>query len=212
MQVWRSAGTLTQRVMALLHLWAYGVYPLLLLQILLAPVMVFLETTVTSQLPAWLLLFSISNVGFALGFPLVQLVQGRRWSSLPLELGVALVLGVGLSISNSVSVAEGLLLQHTGEFHRTPKSGSQQRPVSGEIVMLAEVALFLWLCFWCYQCILAGANVSVLLPSLFHAVSCLVISLWQLAECFPVLCCPMLKHCFWRWLVRLRIWLTLLHA
>jgi cellulose synthase/poly-beta-1,6-N-acetylglucosamine synthase-like glycosyltransferase len=113
------------KVAAILHVSGYFTSVFALVLALVTPLlMLLLGARSTRTAPQWLSLISV--IGF---MPMVamfvsQCAQRRTrrfWHSLPM----AVVLGIGVSLSNSVAVLVGLFGKASGEFVRTPKSVSQ---------------------------------------------------------------------------------------
>jgi hypothetical protein len=75
----------------------------------------------TRNVPQWLSMLSLIGFTPLVAMFVAQWSQGnlrKFWSSLP----VAILLGVGVSLSNTVAVLVGLFDKTSGEFVRTPKS------------------------------------------------------------------------------------------
>jgi cellulose synthase/poly-beta-1,6-N-acetylglucosamine synthase-like glycosyltransferase len=120
----RSDLPLEQKITALMHMSGYMSNVFALLLALVTPLfMLLLGSRGTHSLPQWLSI--LSAVGFIpiIAMFVAQAAQGhlrKFWKGLPM----AVVLGVGVSLSNTVAVLTGLLGKSSGEFVRTPKSVS----------------------------------------------------------------------------------------
>ncbi len=148
-RVWAGPWPVTKRAFGLLHLSSYLVHPLLL-----GLLLVTLPLAAAGADPAAPLAF-LSVASF--GPPLLYAVAQRRlnpsrwlrnWAYLPL----LMLLGAGLSLSNTLAVLQGLFGRE-GEFMRTPKfdaaqgAGAWQRSAYRlrlQPVVLGEVAFTLY--------------------------------------------------------------------
>lgn len=128
-RVWASDLPLRVKLEAFVHLTSNFTYPLLLaLGVLLLPLL--LGTSNTP--PAWLWALQASLIGLGILPVCIFLAMGQRLAGargwrVPVNVLAALVLGIGLSVSNARAVFEGLG-QHPGDWQRTPKSGDGARP------------------------------------------------------------------------------------
>lgn len=124
-RIWRSSGSLGEKLEATLHLTHYSVSLWMVLLALLARPMLF--AFADSQLMtdwAWLAWGLIYFAAFA---PSLVYIYARyslcgSWTGLRTIPGM-MILGCGLCVSNSLAVLRGFTLRG-GEFVRTPKSGS----------------------------------------------------------------------------------------
>jgi hypothetical protein len=99
-----------------LHLTGYLVHPLMLLVILLTFPMSFSHSWVVLGAP-WLM---IAAVGPPLMYSVTQITDGKEWRHRLRLLPVLVMLGMGLSLSNTWAVLQAVLgVHHT--FQRTPK-------------------------------------------------------------------------------------------
>ncbi len=145
-RVWRSDRPLTTRIAAMIHLGSYLIHPMLLLLLLSIPPLLLLG----GAPPSPLALIGLTSLGppllYAVG---QQRLYGegwwRRWAYLPL----LTLLGMGVCLSNSLAVWQGLRTRG-GVFERTPKfrverthdrwrSSSYALPL--DHIMAAELAL-----------------------------------------------------------------------
>ena len=128
-RVLTSPRRLYSRFDAFMHLVAYAIHPLILLNILLFPPL--LLRSATSPLLARLIDPLGVLFGLALFAPVSFLAYAQRalyrdWLRRLRWLPFALVLGTGLAVSNTRAVLDALL-GRSSEFIRTPKWGVQRR-------------------------------------------------------------------------------------
>ena len=116
-RIWQGSWQPFTRVAALVHLGGYLIHPLLLLLLLVTPLLILLGSQ-----PFWAQAYlSLVSIGPP---ALYALAQGRlhprgwlrRWAFLPF----LMLLGMGLSLSNSVAAVQALF-GRGGAFLRTPK-------------------------------------------------------------------------------------------
>jgi cellulose synthase/poly-beta-1,6-N-acetylglucosamine synthase-like glycosyltransferase len=116
--LWRARLTLTQRVMATLHLCQYIPHPLMIILLLLTPPLMVAHEL--QNLP-------LGSLGLAgLGPPLVYIISQRTlysdWWRRLLAFPVLLALGTGIAWNNTRAVVKGFLPSgKRTEFLRTPK-------------------------------------------------------------------------------------------
>jgi cellulose synthase/poly-beta-1,6-N-acetylglucosamine synthase-like glycosyltransferase len=146
-RVWQSGWPRTARLAGLIHLGGYLIHPLLLIMLLVALPLMLLGIDPAPQLT----LFSLASLGPPLLYAVGQRTLHpqdwwRRWAYLP----VLALLGMGLSLNNTVAVWQGFF-QPGGQFLRTPKfrvesSGdvwqrsNYRLPL--DLIWLGEVTLF----------------------------------------------------------------------
>jgi len=106
---------------ALLHLTGNVGYPLVLLLAVLIPI----TLPRASALPNWVhaLALIVCTLPVILFYDSSQRALGRSLVQRLRDVPAAIVLGIGLSVSQTRAVWEGLR-RHTGEFVRTPKRGA----------------------------------------------------------------------------------------
>jgi cellulose synthase/poly-beta-1,6-N-acetylglucosamine synthase-like glycosyltransferase len=114
--LWRSGFSLSQRIMATLHLCQYIPHPLMVMMLLLTPPLLIAHSL--QKLPLGLL----GIVG--LGPPLVYVISQRSlypdWKRRILAFPMLVAIGTGIAWSNTQAVFGGLM-GNRGEFRRTPK-------------------------------------------------------------------------------------------
>lgn len=182
--VWRNPMlTLSQRVMATLHLCQYLVHPLIILMILLTPPL--LAARMLQN-------YGLGVLGIAgLGPPLLYIISQRAiygdWKRRILALPAVVMLGTGMAWSNSRAVIGGLLNRRE-EFKRTPKFAHQRHGNTYARVLnknffwelaLAFYALWgAWTALW-----LAPAFVPYLL---LYAIAFGAVALWGMRDALAV--------------------------
>ena len=159
--VWRGEGGGARKFFAAVHLCGYGMHPLLCTFMILGPVIA-AGSARGLAVPFWTQLLAPSCLGFLLGFPIVQRWRGRDWRRIGPELALTLVVGVGVSVSNTLAVGRGLFLRASGEFVRTPKSG-EGRPAARyrlkiDGAVFWELAMAVWLGAWALALWRGGAR------------------------------------------------------
>lgn len=153
----RSAWPWWKKLLARIHLSGYFINPLVLLLVLITPP--FAASGGAALLPRALWLPTSPLWVLSLAFPLFYAVAlrsefGDRWRSvLARDLPLVLLVGTGLAFSNTLAVAQGLVLKGGRRFGRTPKFNvvrSQDRwhrhryrlPVSPTVLGEALVGLY----------------------------------------------------------------------
>jgi len=117
----RSSLPFRFKIAALLHLSGYFIHPLILILSVTAPLMMLGSPSNPTNLPAWV--NALSGLTFVpIASMLVAHIARRRPLACFLrDLPAALMLGVGMSLSNTLAMLRGLLHREVGEFTRTPK-------------------------------------------------------------------------------------------
>lgn len=197
-RVWRSGRAAPVRGAAMIHLGSYLIHPMLLLLLLTIPPLLLLGGAPPSP---------IALVGFtSFGPPLLyavgqQRLYGknwwRRWSYLPL----LTLLGMGVCLSNSLAVWQGLRTRG-GVFQRTPKFRVEQ---SGDAwwgsayrlpldrMMMAEIGLMIYALVAAWLVAQQSGWMSAFFMLLYAAgfAAVISVSLWQNRP-------PHLLHRFYR--------------
>jgi cellulose synthase/poly-beta-1,6-N-acetylglucosamine synthase-like glycosyltransferase len=123
----RSNFTLKQKIAAWFHLSGYFIHPLILTLTITTPVL--LLTSLMGEgadIPFWVNVVSAMSLAPMLSMFLASLARGRSFGRFAQELPAALMLGVGTSLSTTLSMLRGLLSQEIGEWTPTPKSNVLQ--------------------------------------------------------------------------------------
>jgi len=177
--LWRHRGsTLRQKLEGTAHLGAHFSYPLVLgLSLLMVPVAhARLAQPENSLGTLDLASFLLATVSVGYFYVKVQVWEGasmmRAWSRVPW----IMAFGVGLSLSNSRAVAEGLI-GIDSPFERTPKSGTggevRRRHLAYTrgvgLVALGHLLLFLW-AVWAMAISLEGGAYGALPFQLLFAI------------------------------------------
>lgn len=128
-QVLASPRRLFSRFDAFMHLVAYAIHPLILLNILLfIPILLRAPGSplLSRLIDPLSMLFSLAMIGPVLFLVYAQRVLYRDWLRRLRWLPFALILGTGLAVNNTRAVLDALL-GRPSEFIRTPKWGVVQR-------------------------------------------------------------------------------------
>lgn len=116
--VWRAPLPPRTRLAAMIHLTNYAVHPLMLLTLLLSLPVGYWSGWLVDALP-W---FTVAAVGPPSMYALAETLHLPRVRDRLRVLPILILLGFGISLSNSVAAAEALLGRGSA-FRRTPKSG-----------------------------------------------------------------------------------------
>ncbi len=115
-----------KRLAALAHLSSYSIHPTILLMLLITLPMLLMDIDPSRHLAV----LSIFSFGPPLLYALAQhRLAPRHWLGRFLWLPVLMLLGTGISLSNTIAVWQGLR-QQGGAFLRTPKFQISQAPAS----------------------------------------------------------------------------------
>ncbi len=113
--IWRSDLTLPQRIASILHLSQYLGHPVALLLLLLT-----VPLLMGRGLPHYLGFLGIGGLGPMLMYLVSQQALYRDWPARIPYMAAAMLLGMGISLSNTAAVLSALT-GTAGEFKRTPK-------------------------------------------------------------------------------------------
>ena len=125
-RVWRSDKSFVARLQALFHLTHYGIHPMIVSIALLSLPMLFI---IPEQLSLPVRIFGLGAIIIAaigpnsLYFVSQRHLYPQSWVKRVLILPILTVVGLGISVSNSRAVIEGILGVES-EFVRTPKKGA----------------------------------------------------------------------------------------
>jgi cellulose synthase/poly-beta-1,6-N-acetylglucosamine synthase-like glycosyltransferase len=108
------------KLAALAHLSGYLTYPMLFLLALLSP-LIALGAQAGRPAPGWMSLVGVMGLLPMLSMLAAHQSQGRSVGQFARDFPAAMLLGIGLSLSNSVAMAAGLIRPGSGVFVRTPK-------------------------------------------------------------------------------------------
>ena len=185
---------LLHKLGAFVHITGYfSTLPVVMLA-LVTPLLI-ISSSSRQSLPVWISLLGALPI---LELFIAQWAQGRvgqfvRYAPL------AVILGIGLSLSASISVITGLLGRSAGEFSRTPKSalqlngGKKQRPARGTVravmthsyrlhpnwTVRAELLVGLYAMIICALVVAQGAWLPMM-PALFYALCFLGVVVGQI--------------------------------
>ncbi len=195
--------TVKGKMAALLHVSGYFTSVFALVLALVTPILMLLVGSRGMQrLPQWLGVISLAGMTPTLVMFVSQWAQGRMrayWRRLPM----AVLLGVGVTFSNTAAVLAGLFDKAPGEFVRTPKSvgqtahtaagprrhaprerrtsaGRQSYLLQTDWTLHAELALALYTMTACLLLAMRGDWVAVL-PVLIYACGYASVVLGQVA-------------------------------
>ncbi|MBE2184389.1 MAG: glycosyltransferase [Anaerolineae bacterium] len=152
-QIWRCKRvTMSQRMMATMHLCQYLVHPFIIMMLLITPIL--LITRSLQSLP-------LGPLGFAwiappLVFVLSQQALYGDWKRRVLELPALVAFGTGIAWTNSNAVISGLFGQK-GEFKRTPKYAQKRNGNKYALTMNRNIYFEMFLCAYA----LWGASVAI---------------------------------------------------
>jgi cellulose synthase/poly-beta-1,6-N-acetylglucosamine synthase-like glycosyltransferase len=116
----RSGMPLLHKFAALMHLSGYFANVFVVLLAFITPLLL-MDASGLRIVPQWLGVVSIAGTFPFLAMSVAQGVQGSTADSLQ-DLPVAILLGIGVSLANSVGVLVGLFGRSSGGWERTPKS------------------------------------------------------------------------------------------
>jgi hypothetical protein len=126
-RILRERVPLRVKLEAFAHLTSNAGYPVVLLVALILPLVLRAEVEL-GPAPVHLIAFVLCCLSAFLFYDRGQRAIGRStWRRL-LDVPAAIVLGIGMSVSQTLAVIEGLL-PGTGVFVRTPKRGDRRGPV-----------------------------------------------------------------------------------
>jgi cellulose synthase/poly-beta-1,6-N-acetylglucosamine synthase-like glycosyltransferase len=161
----RSNLPLLHKLAALMHISGYVSNVFALVLALVTPLfMLMIGSHGARHTPQWISFLSVVGVVPIVAMLIAQAAQGklgRFWLSLPL----AVVLGVGVSLSNTVAVLQGLFDKASGEFVRTPKSVFPPGRHAVREKRTLNRPTYALQTDWtlCAECLLAGYNLIVCL-------------------------------------------------
>ncbi|MFO1011310.1 MAG: glycosyltransferase [Planctomycetota bacterium] len=166
---WRivtSKEPLSVKMEALAHLTGNVGYPCVLLLALLMP----LAIRVMPEYPAWVHvgMFFVCTISVVMFYEQSQRAIGRPFGKRVFDLFAAIVLGIGMCVSQTRAVIEGLL-PGTGVFVRTPKKGDGRSKTYRAIwkglpgIELVLAAWFAWALYSAYELQLWGTLPFLLL-------------------------------------------------
>jgi len=182
-RVLRAQMPFYKRLAGIIHLGGYVTNPLLLLLALSTPVlMASARTELTAS--GWMSAVGLIGLLPILSMFVAHAAQGRSLLAFLRVLPAAVVLGIGVSLSNTIALLAGFV--NTGVFARTPKGGAGRAAQTTSYVprpdwtMWAELALAIYFLGVSVLLGRAGAWLSVA-PLLLYGLSYAGVALGQLA-------------------------------
>ncbi len=114
------------KLAAWMHLTGYFVHPLIFLMSLTTPLLVLhallgIHRGASAGLPVWVNAISLLSLAPIASMFAAHAARGRPTLQFLRDLPAALMLGIGVSFSNTVAMLKALLEKQTGDFARTPK-------------------------------------------------------------------------------------------
>jgi len=158
--------TWPQKVMALLHLSGYLTQPLFLMLLLLMLPMVLLSPPLPTTSAVLGTVIAIPPLLYIIG----QITLYRNWLRRILAYPVTMLLGMGIALSTSIAIVDGLL-HWGGAFERTPKYHLQKRQgkwkqsdyqISGDFITFWEIILGLYAAAAFYQAFVLQQQLNLL--------------------------------------------------
>jgi len=129
----RASWPRYRKIAALMHLSGYFIHPLILMLSMTTPLLV-MDAVISNggliSLPVWVNVLSVLTLVPIASMLVAHTVRRRPVICFLRDLPAALVLGVGISLSNTLAMLRGLLRKHAGEFARTPKHHPSAAPLA----------------------------------------------------------------------------------
>jgi cellulose synthase/poly-beta-1,6-N-acetylglucosamine synthase-like glycosyltransferase len=116
LDLWRSKNPVRKKIEGTIHLTHYAVHPLMLFNLIISLPLIYIKSPLLWILPAFL----FSAIGPLLMYWVAMGEEGQTIFSRIKNLAMLLLLGMGLSLNNSLAVIEALLGRKSA-FLRTPK-------------------------------------------------------------------------------------------
>jgi len=120
--IWAAPITLRRKLLGTIHISGYFIQPMILVLAATSPLLGLLSAGAGAA--------PISAASLIGLLPLLSMfvahqAQGRSAFAFLRDLPAVVMIGIGLSLSNSFALIAGLLGTHAGEFARTPKAGAR---------------------------------------------------------------------------------------
>ncbi len=114
------------KLAAWMHLTGYFIHPLILLMSLTTPLLVLhallgIHHGASAGLPMWVNAISLLSLAPIASMFAAHAARGRTVLQFLRDLPASLMLGIGVSFSNTVAMLKALFEKQTGDFARTPK-------------------------------------------------------------------------------------------
>ncbi len=142
----RAQETPLRKLAGMMHLTGYFIHPVILFMSLSTPLML-LSALNGSVPPGWVNLVGGMGAAPILSMAVASAARGRSLRQFMADLPHALMLGIGVSFSNTRALLQALFLRETGEFLRTPKAHTAQSRgywIKPDWTMWIELALTLY--------------------------------------------------------------------
>lgn len=111
------------KLAAWMHLSGYFIHPLILLTAITTPVLLIASLlSARSALPLWVNALSALTIAPIAAMFVAHSVRRRPLAHFVRDLPFALMLGIGVSFSNTVAMLQALFATNSGDFTRTPKT------------------------------------------------------------------------------------------
>ncbi len=168
----RARLPLRQKAAGVMHLSGYFVHPLILIMSLTTPLLLLQSLLHAGSVPSWVNAISLFSLAPLLAMALAHAARGRSLAVFLRDLPMALLLGVGISFSNTLAMLRAILSKTPGEFVRTPKTNNLQARyrMKPDWTMWIELALALYTIAICVIVWRVGSPMAVM-PVLLYTVS-----------------------------------------
>jgi cellulose synthase/poly-beta-1,6-N-acetylglucosamine synthase-like glycosyltransferase len=128
-RILRSALPVRAKLAAWMHLTGYFIHPLILITTITTPLLLISSLLLSRNgLPVWVNAISLLSLAPIVSMLTAHRARGRPLASFLRDLPFALMLGIGVSFSDTVAMAQALFERKTGDFTRTPKTSQGLRP------------------------------------------------------------------------------------
>ncbi len=189
----RSSLTLSQKAAAWMHLSGYFIHPLIFVMTLTTPFMVLAGLTGTHPYypldvgvgvgveGVWINAVSLLSFAPMLSMLIAHCARGRPVRWFLRDLPASLMLGVGVSFSNTIAMLNAVLSKRTGDFTRTPKAIGRLRAyrLQPDWTMWIELCLAIYIAIALILIVQAGLWFSVA-PLMLYALGFGGVSLHQM--------------------------------
>ena len=191
-----TPSSLLQKISSVMHMANYSMHLWLVMFILLYPVVLYFMWRGMLRLPLWLSLLSPLCLSYVATLIVPQTLHARHTGCKLRYVGLAMCVGVGVSVSNAIAVLKGLFISRSGVFERTPKEsaengirnipGARDSSITHEYRLKPAWTLWAELSMAAY-CLMAFVMLFPLVniwvgPMLFYAVCYFTIGFTQIAQ------------------------------
>jgi hypothetical protein len=106
-----------------MHLSGYFIHPLILITTLTTPILLIASLLQSrSAMPGWVNLIGLLSLAPIASMLVAHIARGLPMAHFVRDLPFALMLGIGVSFSNTVAMLQAVGAGKTGDFARTPKN------------------------------------------------------------------------------------------